>query len=67
MWDVQIDVTITAHADKGWPWGVLGMLDRVFISQAKADVEAYIDYIRRMVADLVVTGKVCTLLCCSFS
>ena len=59
----QVDVTITAHADKGWPWGVRGMLESAFISQAKIDVEAYLNYIQHMVADLVASGKVCMMLC----
>lgn len=58
----QIGVTITAHADKGWLWGVRGMLESVFISQAKTDVEAYINYTQDIFAGLLTSGKACLLL-----
>ena len=52
------------HADKGWPWGVQGILESLFSAQARADVEAYLKYTQRICAEPVAIGMVCILSGC---
>ena len=53
----QIDVAITAKADIAWMWGFQGAVEGLFISQAKDDIAAFFDFIKRIFADLTAAGK----------
>lgn len=53
-----MDVTLTAKADYKWLWGIQSAVEAVFISQAKDDIAAYLDFNIKTFQELVAAGKV---------
>lgn len=53
-----MDITLTAEADYKWLWGIQSAVEAVFVSQAKEDIAAYLEYNIKTFRELVAAGKV---------
>ena len=55
---MQVDVTIAAKADQPWLGGVQSAVEAIFITQAKDDILAFLEYSLRLFKELHRTMQV---------
>ncbi|BDA44004.1 hypothetical protein COCOBI_05-1880 [Coccomyxa sp. Obi] len=55
---IRMDITLTVKADYKWLWGIQSAVEAVFVSQAKDDIAAYLEFNIKTFRELVAAGKV---------
>ena len=53
-----MDISLTAKADYKWLWGIQSAVEAVFVSQAKDDIAAYLQFNIKTFQELVAAGRV---------
>ena len=55
---MQVDVTVAAKADQPWLWGLQSVVEAIFLTQAKDDILAFLEYSQRLFKELHRTMQV---------